>query len=167
MIPAPEGVKPIEVISKSKIETQEQLLAPEGSKPLDKKENEPKTDKPSLIKIPSDKNQEVKRCVGWNKPGCTSDSIKKVQSCMNVGMSGEFDDTLKNALASYPTTYAYKDGFNDSDVEKICKLKQDADKQDLQNKEQTARIAQKKVEMDMFSKQYPKATTKATKTDQF
>lgn len=167
MIPAPEGVKPIEVISKSKVETQEQLPAPEGSKPIDKKENETKTDKPSLIKIISDKNQEVKKCIGWNKPGCTSDSIKKVQSCMNVGVSGEFDDTLKNALASYPTTFAYKDGFNDSDVEKICRFKEDADKMDLVNKEKTARIQQKKQEMDSFSRQYPKQTTKAIRRDQF
>lgn len=156
MLTVPKGVQPIKIIS-NKIETKEQLIVPKGVEPI-------KSEKKEKTQTPQPKNN---NCVGWNKPGCFSESIKRVQACLNVGVSGNFDDTLKNVLASLPSTYAYKDGFNDSDVEKICKLKQDADKQDLQNKEQAARIAQKKMEMDMFSKQYPKATTKATKTDQF
>lgn len=156
MLTVPKGVQPIKIVS-NEVETKEQLIVPKGVDPI-------KPDRKEKISTPQIKNN---NCVGWNKPGCVSDSIKKVQACMNVGVSGEFDETLKIALASYPTTYAYKDGFNDSDVEKICKLKQDADKQNLQDKEQMARATQRKMEMDAFNKQYPKSTSKAVKVDQF
>jgi dTDP-4-amino-4,6-dideoxygalactose transaminase len=46
MIPAPKGVKPIEIVSKSKIETKEQMPAPEGVVPIEEPENttEPTTE---------------------------------------------------------------------------------------------------------------------------
>ena len=59
-------------------------------------------------------------CTGWNTLGCKSESIKKVQSCMNVGVSGNFDKYLQSELARYKSTYAFKEGLSDSDVQKIC-----------------------------------------------
>lgn len=166
MIPAPQGVRPIEPITNSKGETKEQLTAPETLQPIEKKGSGQK-EKERLIDKIDFRKEESKNCVGWNKMGCSSESIKKVQSCMNVGVSGIFDSILRDVLASYPTTYAYKDGFNDTDVDKICLAKQTADRIALLDKEKNAKMQMKKQEMDAFLKQYPQQTTKATKTDQF
>jgi len=68
-------------------------------------------------------------CTGWNTLGCKSESIKKVQSCMNVGVSGNFDKYLQSELARYKSTYAFKEGFSDSDVQKfVNKNKKKIDK---------------------------------------
>ena len=62
-------------------------------------------------------------CTGWNTLGCKSESIKKVQTCLNLGVSGNFDEFLKSELARYKSTYAFREGFSDSDVQKICIFK--------------------------------------------
>lgn len=102
-------------------------------------------------------------CTGWNTLGCKSESIKKVQSCMNVGVSGNFDKYLQSELARYKSTYAFKEGFSDSDVQKICSLKQEEDRQEAMKREELAKQAQKAREMDAFRKRYPQQTVKATK----
>jgi len=102
-------------------------------------------------------------CTGWNTLGCKSESIKKVQSCMNVGVSGNFDKYLQSELARYKSTYAFKEGFSDSDVQKICQLKQEEDRQEAMKREQLAKEAQKAREMEVFRKRYPQQTVKATK----
>jgi|694.fasta_scaffold09358_12 hypothetical protein len=102
-------------------------------------------------------------CTGWNTLGCKSESIKKVQSCMNVGVSGNFDKYLQSELARYKSTYAFKEGFSDSDVQKICQLKQEEDRQEAIKREELAKQAQKAREMEVFRKRYPQQTVKATK----
>jgi hypothetical protein len=99
-------------------------------------------------------------CTGWNKVGCKSESIRKVQTCFNLGVSGNFDKNLSNELAKYATTFAYKDGFNDSDVDKICRFKNEEDKKVMLQQ-------QKQAELDRFRRQYPQQTTKATTIDEF
>ena len=99
-------------------------------------------------------------CTGWNKMGCKSDSIRKVQTCFNLGASGNFDKNLSNELAKYASTFAYKDGFNDSDVDKICRFKNEEDKKVMLQQ-------QKQAELDRFRRQYPQQTTKATTIDEF
>lgn len=158
MIPVPKGVKPLNSDSIEKKEQLEQIKVPQGVEPIKIEKDEPSV---------TEKKPNTQNCVGWNKMGCSSESIKKVQSCMNVGVSGIFDAMLRDVLASYPTTYAYKDGFNDTDVDKICLAKQTADRIALLDKEKNAKMQMKKQEMDAFLKQYPQQTTKATKTDQF
>jgi hypothetical protein len=98
-------------------------------------------------------------CTGWNKMGCKSESIRKVQTCFNLGASGNFDKNLSNELAKYASTFAYKDGFNDSDVDKICRFKNEEDKKVMLQQ-------QKQAELDRFRRQYPQQTTKATTIDE-
>ena len=106
-------------------------------------------------------------CTGWNILGCKSESIKKVQSCMNLGVSGNFDEFLKSELARYKSTYAFREGFSDSDVRKICIFKQEEDRQEALKREQLAKQAQKAAEIQAFERNYPQKTTKATRRDEF
>lgn len=106
-------------------------------------------------------------CTGWNTLGCKSESIKKVQSCMNVGVSGNFDEFLKSEFARYKSTYAFREGFSDSDVQKICLFKQEEDRQEALKREQLAKQAQKVAEIQAFERNYPQKTTKATRRDEF
>ena len=106
-------------------------------------------------------------CTGWNILGCKSESIKKVQSCMNLGVSGNFDEFLKSELARYKSTYAFREGFSDSDVQKICVFKQEEDRQEALKREQLAKQAQKAAEIQAFERNYPQKTTKATRRDEF
>jgi hypothetical protein len=106
-------------------------------------------------------------CTGWNTLGCKSESIKKVQTCLNLGVSGNFDEFLKSELARYKSTYAFREGFNDSDVQKICTLKQEEDRQEALKREQLAKQAQKDMEDQAFERNYPQKTTKATRRDKF
>lgn len=106
-------------------------------------------------------------CTGWNTLGCKSESIKKLQTCLNVGASGNFDEYLKNELARYPFTYAFMNGFNDSDVQKICNFREVEDKNNLIKQEMLARDVMKSAELNAFLKKYPKGTTLATGRDEF
>jgi hypothetical protein len=158
MLQAPVGVEPLKIISSVEGVTNEQLVAPEDVTPIKIiKKNSQKSEK-----VISQEKNSVKtgNCVGWNKMGCKSESIKKVQTCLNLPASSIFDDTLKSELSKYPSTYAYKDGFNDSDVEKICRFKSEEDKKLMQQQNRQA-------ELDRFRKQNPQQTTKATTIDQF
>jgi predicted GIY-YIG superfamily endonuclease len=106
-------------------------------------------------------------CTGWNTLGCKSESIKKVQTCLNLGVSGNFDEFLKSELARYKSTYAFREGFSDSDVQKICIFKQEEDRQEALKREQLAKQAQKDMEDQAFERNYPQKTTKATRRDKF
>jgi hypothetical protein len=158
MLQAPEGIEPLKVISKLEKITNEQLIAPEDVEPIRIIKKKSEIPKPDAEKRKGATH--TGQCVGWNKMGCKSESIKKVQTCLNLAGSSIFDDTLKSELSKYPSTYAYKDGFNDSDVEKICRFKSEEDKKLMQQQSRQA-------ELDRFRKQYPQQTTKATTIDQF
>lgn len=106
-------------------------------------------------------------CTGWNTLGCKSDSIKKVQNCMDIGVSGNFDEFLKSELARYKSTYAFREGFNDSDVQKICAYKQEENRQEALKREQLAKQAQKAAEIQAFERKYPQVFPPATERDEF
>jgi predicted GIY-YIG superfamily endonuclease len=106
-------------------------------------------------------------CTGWNTLGCKSDSIKKVQNCMDIGVSGNFDEFLKSELARYKSTYAFREGFSDSDVQKICAYKQEENRQEALKREQLAKQAQKAAEIQAFERKYPQVFTPATERDEF
>jgi len=106
-------------------------------------------------------------CTGWNTLGCKSESIKKVQTCLNLGVSGNFDEFLKSELARYKSTYAFREGFSDSDVQKICIFKQEEDRQEALKREQLAKQAQKAAEIQAFERKYPQVFTPATERDEF
>lgn len=57
-------------------------------------------------------------CTGFNQLGCNSESIKQIQQCLNLPNTGNFDKQLYNELGSY----GWQNGFNNSDVNRICDL---------------------------------------------
>jgi predicted GIY-YIG superfamily endonuclease len=99
--------------------------------------------------------------------GCKNETIKKVQTCLNLGVSGNFDEFLKSELARYKSTYAFREGFSDSDVQKICIFKQEEDRQEALKREQLAKQAQKAAEIQAFERKYPQVFTPATERDEF
>jgi hypothetical protein len=158
MLQAPEGIEPLKIISKIEEITNEQLVAPEDVEPIRIIKKNSK--QPEKVDSKEKSTPKTENCVGWNKFGCKSESIKKVQTCLNIPVSGTFDENLKLELSKYSSTYAFKDGFNDSDVERICRYKSEEDKKLMlqQNKQS---------EQEKFRRQYPQQTTKATTIDQF
>jgi predicted GIY-YIG superfamily endonuclease len=116
---------------------------------------------------PSGQTMNFVDCTGWNTLGCKSDSIKKVQNCMDIGVSGNFDEFLKSELARYKSTYAFREGFSDSDVQKICAYKQEENRQEALKREQLAKQAQKAAEIQAFERKYPQVFTPATERDEF
>lgn len=115
-------------------------------------------DTPSPTPTPS-KQSEPELCQGWHKKGCKSEAIKKVQNCLNIPSSGIFDEMLKNELEKYASTYAFREGFGDSDVEKICRFKNEEDKNRILQQ-------QNQAELEKYRRQYPQQTTKATTIDE-
>lgn len=124
-------------------------------------------DKKSSKVLPAGATMSFVDCTGWNTLGCKSESIKKLQTCLNVGASGNFDEYLKKELARYPFTYAFINGFNDSDVQKICNFREAEDENNLIKQEMLARDVMKSSELNAFLKKYPKGTTLATGRDEF
>lgn len=153
MIPAPKGVKPIEIVSKSKIETKEQIPAPKGVVPIEEpKSKEGWKEKFPTIKKPEDAKSNVlssdfKKCTGFNQMGCSSESIKEVQKCLQLPETGNFDKTLYNELG----LYGWQNGFNDSDVTRVCDVIK-------RKKEEKAKIELKKKEEEDFYKKFPKTS---------
>jgi antitoxin component HigA of HigAB toxin-antitoxin module len=215
MIPAPKGVKPIEIVSKSKIETKEQMPAPEGVVPieepgntteptteneLDKKveefeekiqevktsetyrraleelnslvdnvknstvtatekvklqynlwvlrnklEEKNPTSKPQSVR--NDLSQTYKSCTGFNQLGCKSESIKKVQECLGLEPTGNFDNLMYNKLGNY----GWQNGFNDSDVNRVCDLIKKTIEMNIQ-------IEKQKKEAEDFYRKFPKTS---------
>lgn len=107
-------------------------------------------------------------CRGFNQNGCKSESIKKVQECLGLTQSGNFDETLYNALGPY----GWQNGFNDSDVSRVCdaikrgptpKYTPQPSPEELKRREEEIKrqeeINRKNKEMKDFIKQYPVQTT--------
>lgn len=104
-----------------------------------------------------------KPCKGFNKLFCKSDSIKKVQTCLELEPTGNYDQKLNNILGSY----GFLSGFNDTDVERICnEVQRRKEGQRRLDAERDAKIQQKKREQDEFRRQYPQTIQNpATETD--
>lgn len=215
MISAPKGVKPIEIVSKSKIETKEQMPAPEGVTPIEEPENtnEPTTGnkldkkveelkkevqnvkdsetfRKALEKLnkfaenvkntsvdlaekakvqyelwllrkkldeknPTSDPQKVRDnltnqftpCKGFNQLNCNSESIKQVQQCLKLTITGNFDKQLYNELGNY----GWQNGFNDSDVTRICDLIKKTIETNIQ-------IQKEKKEAEDFYRKFPKTS---------
>ena len=102
-------------------------------------------------------------CKGFNKLFCKSDSIKKVQTCLELEPTGNYDQKLNNILGSY----GFLSGFNDTDVERICnEVQRRKEGQKRLDSERDAKIQQKKREQEEFRRQYPQTIQNpATETD--
>lgn len=102
-------------------------------------------------------------CKGFNKLFCKSDSIKKVQTCLELEPTGNYDQKLNNILGSY----GFLSGFNDTDVERICnEIQRRKEGQRRLDAERDTKIQQKKREQDEFRRQYPQTIQNpATETD--
>lgn len=106
-------------------------------------------------RIPKDKPENVrsgiatdfKPCTGFNQLGCKSESIKKVQDCLNLSPTGNFDRQLFNELGRY----GWQNGFNDSDVSRVCDLIK-------KTKETNIQIEKDRKEAEDFYKKFPKTT---------
>ena len=86
-------------------------------------------------------------CTGFNQLGCNSESIKQIQQCLNLPNTGNFDKQLYNELGSY----GWQNGFNDSDVNRIC----DLIKRTL---EANIQIQKQKKEAEDFYRKFPKTS---------
>ena len=113
-------------------------------------------------------------CRGFNQNGCKSESIKKVQGCLGLTQSGNFDETLYNALGPY----GWQNGFNDSDVNRVCddikrgpipKQSEVVSPEEIKRREEEAKRleAERKAEREMqdFIRQFPIQTTLPTETE--
>jgi hypothetical protein len=102
-------------------------------------------------------------CKGFNKLFCKSDSIKKVQTCLELEPTGNYDQKLNNILGSY----GFLSGFNDTDVERICnEVQRRKEGQKRLDSERDAKIQQEKREQEEFRRQYPQTIQNpATETD--
>lgn len=86
-------------------------------------------------------------CKGFNQLGCNSESIKQIQQCLNLPNTGNFDKQLYNELGNY----GWQNGFNDSDVNRIC----DLIKRTL---ETNIQIQKEKKEAEDFYRKFPKTS---------
>lgn len=86
-------------------------------------------------------------CKGFNQLGCNSESIKQVQQCLKLPNTGNFDKQLYNELGNY----GWQNGFNDSDVNRIC----DLIKRTL---ETNIQIQKEKKEAEDFYRKFPKTS---------
>jgi hypothetical protein len=103
------------------------------------------TNSPEQIR--NDISSDFKPCTGFNQLGCKSESIKKVQKCLSLPESGNFDKTLYNALGQY----GWQNGFNDSDTTRVCDLIN-------RKKEENTKLELEKKEREEFYKKFPKTT---------
>ena len=103
------------------------------------------TNSPEQIR--NDISSDFKPCTGFNQLRCKSESIKKVQKCLSLPESGNFDKTLYNALGQY----GWQNGFNDSDTTRVCDLIN-------RKKEENTKLELEKKEREEFYKKFPKTT---------
>ena len=97
--------------------------------------------------IRNDISTDFKPCTAFKQLGCKSESIKKVQKCLSLPESGNFDKTLYNALGQY----GWQNGFNDSDTTRVCDLIN-------RKKEEKTKLEMDKKESEEFYKKFPKTT---------
>jgi|688.fasta_scaffold572756_2 hypothetical protein len=156
MLQIPKGIKPTKEMSKTS-QVEEQLTIPKGIKPTrlrdnnkgsssSKEQSTPK-DQSTPQQIRNDISTDFKPCTGFNQLGCKSESIKKVQKCLSLPESGNFDKILYNALGQY----GWQNGFNDSDVTRVCDLIN-------RKKGETTKLEMDKKESEEFYKKFPKTT---------
>jgi hypothetical protein len=86
-------------------------------------------------------------CKGFNQLGCNSESIEQVQQCLNLTNTGNFDKQLYNELGNY----GWQNGFNDSDVTRICDLIKKTIETNIQ-------IQKEKKEAEDFYRKFPKTS---------
>lgn len=98
-------------------------------------------------KVRNEISTDFKPCTGFNQLGCKSESIKKVQKCLSLPESGNFDKTLYNALGQY----GWQNGFNDSDTTRVCDLIN-------RKKQENTKLEMDKKESEEFYKKFPKTT---------
>jgi hypothetical protein len=156
MLQIPKGIKPTKEMSKTS-SVEEQLTIPKGIKPTRLRDNNKGSSSSKEQSTPKDQStpqqvrgtisNEFKPCTGFNQLGCKSESIKKVQKCLSLPESGNFDKTLYNALGQY----GWQNGFNDSDVTRVCDLIN-------KKKEEKTKLEMDKKESEEFYKKFPKTT---------
>jgi len=154
MLQIPKGIKPTKELSKSS-SVEEQLTIPKGVEPTTPRDNNkgsssskqpsPQKDQSTPQQIRNEISTDFKPCTGFNQLGCKSESIKKVQKCLSLPESGNFDKTLYNALGQY----GWQNGFNDSDVTRVCDLIN-------KKKEEKTKLELDKKESEEFYKKFPK-----------
>jgi len=154
MLQIPKGIKPTKEMSKTS-SVEEQLTIPKGIKPTRLRDNNKGSSSSKEQSTPKDQStpqqvrgtisNEFKPCTGFNQLGCKSESIKKVQKCLSLPESGNFDKTLYNALGQY----GWQNGFNDSDVTRVCDLIN-------KKKEEKTKLEMDKKESEEFYKKFPK-----------
>jgi hypothetical protein len=148
-------------IPSEKNNVQEQFIIPDEPNPSPK----PQTNTPQTTPTPTQVKDDgvYKPCKGFNKLFCKSDSIKKVQTCLELEPTGNYDQKLNNILGSY----GFLSGFNDTDVERICnEVQRRKEGQGRLDAKRDAKIQQKKREQDEFRRQYPQTIQNpATETD--
>jgi hypothetical protein len=86
-------------------------------------------------------------CKGFNQLGCNSESIEQVQQCLKLTNTGNFDKQLYNELGNY----GWQNGFNDSDVTRICDLIKKTIETNIQ-------IQKEKKEAEDFYRKFPKTS---------
>jgi antitoxin component HigA of HigAB toxin-antitoxin module len=103
------------------------------------------TSKPQSVR--NDLSQTYKSCTGFNQLGCKSESIKKVQECLGLEPTGNFDNLMYNKLGNY----GWQNGFNDSDVNRVCDLIKKTIEMNIQ-------IEKQKKETEDFYRKFPKTS---------
>jgi len=148
-------------IPSEKNNVQEQFIIPDEPNPSPKPQTNTPQTTPTTTQVKDD--GVYKPCKGFNKLFCKSDSIKKVQTCLELEPTGNYDQKLNNILGSY----GFLSGFNDTDVERICnEVQRRKEGQRRLDAERDAKIQQKKREQEEFRKQYPQTIQNpASETD--
>jgi hypothetical protein len=103
------------------------------------------TSKPQSVR--NDLSQTYKSCTGFNQLNCKSESIKKVQECLGLEPTGNFDNLMYNKLGNY----GWQNGFNDSDVNRVCDLIKKTIEMNIQ-------IEKQKKEVEDFYRKFPKTS---------
>jgi hypothetical protein len=103
------------------------------------------TSKPQIVR--NDLSQTYKSCTGFNQLRCKSESIKKVQECLGLEPTGNFDNLMYNKLGNY----GWQNGFNDSDVNRVCDLIKKTIEMNIQ-------IEKQKKEAEDFYRKFPKTS---------
>lgn len=101
--------------------------------------------KPQIVR--NDLSQTYKSCTGFNQLGCKSESIKKVQECLGLEPTGNFDNLMYNKLG----TYGWQNGFNDSDVSRVCNLIKKTIEMNIE-------VEKQKKEAEDFYRKFPKTS---------
>lgn len=103
------------------------------------------TSAPQIVR--NDLSKTYKSCTGFNQLGCKSESIKKVQECLGLELTGNFDNLMYNKLGNY----GWQNGFNDSDVSRVCNLIKKTNEMNIE-------VEKQKKESEDFYRKFPKTS---------